>query len=146
MPRWPDKTLAERFWEKVEKSAGCWNWIAGKHRDGYGHLKIKGKMELAHRVVIELEGADIPSGLCVCHSCDNPACVNPDHLFFGTHQDNMHDRDKKDRQGATKLTRDEADCIRRCKGRITQQRLGEIFGVTQTNISAIHTGKTWGMG
>ncbi len=137
-------SLHSNFWDNVDKcgSDECWEWTAGKHKDGYGHLKVQGKMKLAHRVVISLLGCDIPEGLQVLHHCDNPPCVNPKHLFFGTHDDNMKDKAKKCRV-VTKLTAEEVACIRRVKGQFTYTRLGEIFGVTRSNIGYISRGDSW---
>jgi len=136
-------TLEERFWIKVNKSGDCWEWIAAKHKDGYGHIKVMGKMVLAHRLSYELLVGEIPEGLCVCHHCDNPPCVNPRHLFLASHAENMADRDKKGRQGVTKLTSDDVFRIRELSGKLTQEKIGLMFGVTQTNISQILSGKTW---
>ena len=137
--------IHERFWSKVDVQGptDCWEWTAAKQPFGYGTFKKDGAMMLAHRVVIGLIGKEIPEGLFVLHHCDNPPCVNPDHLFFGTHQDNARDRDKKNRGNVAKLLPEDVACIRRCKGKITQQRLGEIFGVTQGNIGHILSGFTW---
>lgn len=88
-------TLADRFWLKVQKGSGCWLWTGGKHGRGYGGLHCGGKVFRkylqAHRVSWELHHGPIPDGLWVLHKCDNPICVNPDHLFLGTRQDNMGD-------------------------------------------------------
>ena len=90
-----------RFWSKVEKSAGCWLWTASKRNKGYGAFcyeahgrKIQGR---AHRFSWELHNGDIPDGLFVLHKCDIPACVNPDHLFLGTNDDNIRDMIQKGR-------------------------------------------------
>ena len=87
----------------AESLTGCWNWIGSKHKSGYGHTS-RTKSGYAHRYIYELMIGEIPDGLCVCHHCDNPSCVNPDHMFVGTMADNMHDRDKKGRNnGGRKL-------------------------------------------
>jgi len=92
-------TLEKRFWGKVKKSSGCWEWEAGCHKHGlpYGKFYTNGKTMVAHRVAYELTYGPVPDGLFVCHKCDNPRCVRPDHLFLGTPKDNTRDRDLKGR-------------------------------------------------
>lgn len=92
------QSIEERFWSKVEKTEACWNWVGATSRRGYGAMNIDNRTLQTHRVVYELTYGTIPAGLCVCHHCDNPRCVRPDHLFLGTHADNMHDMVRKGRQ------------------------------------------------
>lgn len=86
-----------RFWTKVETTDYCWPWKANKNKSGYGMFKHHGYDENAQRVAYKITKGYIPEGLHVLHKCDNPICVNPDHLFTGTHQDNMDDRTRKGR-------------------------------------------------
>lgn len=86
-----------RFWIKVRRSRGkgCWLWGAGCFASGYGAFAWNGKTWRAHRLMWELTNGPIPAGMHVLHTCDTPACVRPDHLFLGTHGDNMRDRWRK---------------------------------------------------
>jgi hypothetical protein len=89
--------LASRFWSKVERTNGCWIWRGTRMHQGYGMFWADGHTRRAHRVAYELNVGPIPVGQQVCHTCDNPACVRPDHLFLGTQQDNMTDKVRKGR-------------------------------------------------
>jgi hypothetical protein len=90
-------SAAIRFWKKVDTSGECWEWRASLWGGGYGCFWTGEKRALAHRVSWELAHGEIPSGMCVCHSCDNKLCVRPDHLFLGTQRDNVQDAIKKNR-------------------------------------------------
>lgn len=96
------KPLIPRFWEKVEKSNGCWNWTGAllKARGDYGAFNVGNhKTKYAHRFSWELHYGEIPSGKLVCHHCDNPKCIRPDHLFIGSYWDNAQDAAIKGRMG-----------------------------------------------
>lgn len=99
----PITVHADRFWSNVDKSAGpegCWLWLPRRNWAGYGSFSIHGKVSPASRVAWEMAHGPIPVGMEVCHNCpggDNPACVNPAHLWLGTHQQNMQDMIRKGR-------------------------------------------------
>lgn len=89
----------KRFFNKVDVKSKeeCWNWLASSRGKGYGAFKLNGKVVDAHRVSWILHNGEIPENIFICHKCDNPSCVNPDHLFLGTHSDNMNDAYNKKR-------------------------------------------------
>lgn len=97
----------QRYWSKRERfenlymhnhDTGCYEWIGGKNNIGYGMFRDGDKMRTAHRVSYELaNNIQIPHNMCVCHTCDNPKCVNPQHLWLGTVKDNINDMFKKGR-------------------------------------------------
>lgn len=140
----------ERFHKKYEISeSGCWIWTAGTRPNGKGipyprHWTDSGKSIGAHRFSFEIVCGPIPKSMYVCHKCDMPLCVNPDHLFVGTHHDNMKDMVTKkrsftgrgeDKKGRAKLTNQQADQIRKMD--VSHSKLAAMFGVSQTTISRI---------
>ena len=141
-------TLRERFENKIESgSDGCTLWSGGCNSNGYGQIGFKSKVLLAHRVSWELYRGEIPDGKCVLHRCDNPLCVNPDHLFIGTQLDNMLDRTEKSRaakgeqHGRSKLTAIEILLIR-ADNRLHRE-IATAYGVNRQSISAIKSRKKW---
>lgn len=145
----------KEFWEKVEKTKNCWIRHGAISGGGYNVLSWDKKLKYAHRVSWMIHFGKIPKGKFVCHKCDVPNCVRPDHLFLGTQQDNLRDMIKKGRRGYTglpgekhpssKLTGKEVLKIREIykKGKITQQEIARKFGVTQRTISKAISGFTW---
>jgi hypothetical protein len=92
----PRRTPADRFWARVIKTDGCWLW-RGTHTRGYGIFSVNQTPIGAHRFSYELAHGSIPEGMFICHTCDNPGCVNPAHLWAGTHQENVTDMITKGR-------------------------------------------------
>lgn len=140
----------KRFWEKVEKTDECWNWTASKKRDGYGQFRINGKIVAAHRVSYAAENGPIPDGMFVCHACDNPACVNPAHLFLGTDQDNKNDMYRKrrhvfgEKHPLRKLTTDVVLKIRQdAKSGMSQRNIARKYNTQRSQVSLIANGKRW---
>lgn len=144
------KKLEDRFWLKVKKTSDCWLWTGCLYGFGkwkYGQIYGDGKIQRAHRYSYELHVGPIAKGLCVCHKCDNPLCVNPNHLFLGTHKENLGDMSKKGRAPwgeksyRAKLTNKDIIKIRNMKK--PQSVIAEKFGIGQSNVSYIKSRKTW---
>lgn len=159
MTKYTTQQRITAFWAKVDTSDGmfaCWNWIGGRTVDGYGRVNWKGKLTLAHRLSWEFTNGQIPDGLNVLHNCpdgDNPACVNPAHLFLGTQGDNIRDmfskgrgnRAKGEQHSNAKLTEKEIKSIRQrfAQGGVTKCQLGRDFGVSEVLIGLIVRRKSW---
>jgi hypothetical protein len=151
--RKPRQPLADRFWAKVKKTANCWLWIGTMSSYGYGMIWTGRIKTHANRVSWEMHNGPIPAGLCVCHRCDNPACVRPDHLFLGTKAENNADRANKGRNRnqfgehntMAKLTAEQVKAIRSrfAAGGIAKRRLAKEFGVHPQTIGDILSGLHW---
>lgn len=139
------------FLNLAEQGDGCWEWKGYKRPGGYGEAYFGSKPNreriLAHRLAYEVMIEPPPADLVVCHKCDNPSCVNPDHLFLGTVADNTRDRDAKGRQargernGPAKLTEAQVKAIRRDPR--MNRVIAKDYGVFETTISSIKHRKTW---
>lgn len=149
----PVTPMEDRFWAKVKKTkSGCWLFISAKGGGAYGMLSVpKGEEFLAHRISWTLHNGPVPEDMFVLHMCDVPKCVNPDHLFLGTHQDNSDDKLSKGRHcfGETSpISPFDNETILRIRkeysgGGISQLKLANRYGVHQTAISAIVRRATW---
>lgn len=161
MPRWPSRTPEERFWSNVDRTGDeCWLWQLRLNKDGYGRFKLAGCQVSAHRYAYEITYGPVPDTLCVCHHCDNPSCVRPEHLFLGTPKDNAQDRQRKGRSGfqrqpelvrsgvehhAAKLSPvavEEMRGLRSVFG-LPYRTLGALFAVNTSTAHSACTGKWW---
>lgn len=91
------KSIEEKFWKNVTRGPGCWLWSGSRNDKGYGHIHVFNKTIQAHRASWEIANGQIPDGMYICHRCDNPPCVNPEHLFLGSPSDNTRDAVRKGR-------------------------------------------------
>ncbi len=144
MPTFTKSDLT-RFWSKVDKSGECWEWTGSKLRQGYGNFKVTGEAYLAQTFVLYQEQKR--PMYFMCHSCDNPSCVNPRHLWLGSNSDNMSDRVSKNRQ-----VRGEAVSGSRLTEKIVREILEsdesdkvicERLQIDPRRVSDIRLGKKW---
>jgi hypothetical protein len=149
-----------RFWAKVDRSGNCWVWTGCINEWGYGAFMPYRAKQLvgAHRYSWQLHHGPIPEGLCVLHHCDNPPCVNPEHLFLGTFQDNVDDMMCKGRKiarrgeanGQSKLTEDDIRRIRRLyafrgqgEGKVSGVQLAAEYGIESATVYGIVKRRAW---
>jgi DNA-binding transcriptional regulator YiaG len=147
------KDTPDGFWARVDIRGPdeCWPWKGKPERNGYGRVRWHGRKPGAHRVSYELTKGPIRAGYKACHTCDNPPCCNPAHLFEGTDLDNMRDKAEKGRaaRGLTnrnsKLTPKKVRALRFLyrSGQFSQDDLAETFDVTRENVQHIVNGRTW---
>jgi len=137
----------------INWQTGCWNWNTPAS-NGYGYTRHNGARVRAHRLTYALTYGEVPAGLQVCHSCDNPRCVNPTHLFLGTQSENTKDAVAKGRQkyparkgeacSWAKLTADAVKKIRGfCAFGVPQHTIAAQFGISQQQVSKINNGQRW---
>lgn len=149
------RPLEARFWEKVEKAGpdDCWLWTGQLNKDGYGVLragKVDGyRTQGAHRISFQLAGGTIPEGKSVCHTCDNPGCVNPNHLWVGSNQDNVDDSVRKGRwtrgekSGMAKLTDKDVREMRERYPAESYEAIARAFRVSKKTARSAIIGETW---
>jgi hypothetical protein len=135
------ETCAERLRERSKVTpTGCMEWQGAKHWKGYGVLNLEGVSEKAHRVAYIAAHGSIPAGMHALHRCDNRACVNAEHLFLGTNEENIADKVAKDR-ASKRLTLKKALEIKGMIGTTTQGEIARLYGIAQSTVSRIASGQ-----
>jgi len=146
----PERRFALSY--RIDRDSGCWVWIgwrvAGRQGPSYGSMRFHGCETRAHRVSWMLNRGPIPAGLWVLHRCDNPPCVNPDHLFLGTNSDNQRDSVAKGRAAFlgrrppnAKLTEEQVKLIRRSSE--SEREMAALCGVSSAVVHSVRAGATW---
>lgn len=149
MPRIISYTEQEYIKNKSKISGTCWEWVGSKDKDGYGKACYKFKRERAHRLSYRVFKLQDISNMLVLHTCDNPSCVNPEHLFLGTHKDNMLDKKTKGRQlkgeeiGNSKLKESDIFEIRKLRATRSLKELSKQFNCSVSNIHDVCKGYIW---
>lgn len=144
-----DIPIEDIFLSKIKKTETCWIWTGPKAVTGYGLISKNYKKILTHRFSYEFHKGPIPYGKLIMHSCDNPPCINPDHLSIGTNRENQLDsmakgrRPKGENHWNSKLSSSDVLKIRELNGIISHQKISNIFGVNRTTISDIVARKHW---
>lgn len=142
----------DEFWSRTRLDGDCLLWTAGKTGHGYGVFFADGKNRSAHRISYELTHGEVPDGLILRHTCDRPACVNPNHLITGTHLDNTRDKMERGRHRTpigvdhcrAKIDETAVLHIRQLRASgYTYKEIGDGYGISKTAVAMIATGETW---
>lgn len=161
--------IMRHFWSKVDTSGDCWTWQRYRCRKGYGIVRIEGQLQKAHRVAWMMTRGPIPDGMQICHHCDNPPCVRPDHLFLGSQSDNSKDMGSKGRHWLqkqperslfvrqptikprgtqnrhAKLTDEQVREIRKVhtEKRVSRRQIARMFNVSETTVRRVVNRELW---
>jgi len=144
------ESAKRRFWKRTALSDNCWEWIGNISCKGYGQIAVKGRTVGAHRFSWIIHNNAIPEGLQVLHKCDNRRCVNPNHLFLGTPQDNIDDMVNKERHargsknGSSKLNENDiVKILMLRRNGLTYGQIAEHFTVSDRQIEKICRRERW---